>query len=182
MLKIHSKRMVISGLFCAALLFLLNPDSNGFCSGINEVKTEEIAVNLVRDVQKGGYEIIRTDELKKRMDQKKEMLIVFTGPEAKFKKGHYPGAVQFEFPIPELKEVSKKTKSAFIKLLGSDKNQTLVFYCGFVKCTRSHNGAMWAIKLGYKNVYRCPGGIKGWLQAGFPMEKGEKRNEERKNI
>ncbi len=174
MLKIQkSKRMVISGLFCAALLFLFNPGSNGFCSGINEVKTEEIAVNLVRDVQKGSYGIIRTDELKKWMDQKKEMLIVFTGPESGFIKSHYPGAVQFELPIPELKEMSEKTKSAFIKLLGWDKNRILVFYCGFTKCTRSHNGAMWAIKLGYKNAYRCPGGIKGWLQAGFPVEKGE---------
>ncbi|MDY6791365.1 MAG: rhodanese-like domain-containing protein [Thermodesulfobacteriota bacterium] len=127
---------------------------------------------LVREVQKGGYGIVRTDELKQWMDQKKEMVIVFTGPEAGFKKGHYPGAVQFKLPIPELKEMPEKNKSAFIKLLGSDKNLTLVFYCGFTKCTRSHNGAMWAMKLGYKNAYRCPGGIKGWLQAGFPVEKG----------
>jgi rhodanese-related sulfurtransferase len=27
------------------------------------------------------------------------------------------------------------------------------------------------MKLGYKNVYRCPGGIRGWIQAGFPIEK-----------
>jgi thiosulfate/3-mercaptopyruvate sulfurtransferase len=49
-----------------------------------------------------------------------------------------------------------------------------VFYCGFVKCTRSHNGAMWAVKLGYTNVYRCPGGIKAWDEAGYPVAKGEK--------
>jgi rhodanese-related sulfurtransferase len=30
---------------------------------------------------------------------------------------------------------------------------------------------MWAIKLGYKNVYRQPGGIMGWLEAGYPVEK-----------
>lgn len=79
----------------------------------------------------------------------------------------------FEFPIPELREMSEKTKSAFLRFFGPAKNRTLVFYCGFTKCTRSHNGAVWAMKLGYKNVYRCPGGIKGWLQAGFPVEKGK---------
>jgi rhodanese-related sulfurtransferase len=47
-----------------------------------------------------------------------------------------------------------------------------VFYCGFTKCTRSHNGAMWAVKLGYKNVYRYPGGIKAWMEAAYPVEKG----------
>ena len=30
---------------------------------------------------------------------------------------------------------------------------------------------MWAEKLGYTNVYRCPGGIKGWEENGFPVEK-----------
>lgn len=165
------KSFVLLTWFCGAvsLVFLLG--SNGFCSGINEVETEKIAVDLVRDVQTGGYDIVRTDELKEWMDQNKEMLIVFTGPETKFKKAHYPGAIQFEFPIPELKEMGAKEKSSFIETLGPDKDRILVFYCGFTKCTRSHNGAMWAKKLDYKNVYRCPGGIKGWAEAGFPVEK-----------
>jgi rhodanese-related sulfurtransferase len=30
---------------------------------------------------------------------------------------------------------------------------------------------MWATKFGYKNAYRQPGGIKGWLEAGYPVEK-----------
>ena len=47
----------------------------------------------------------------------------------------------------------------------------IVFYCGFTTCTRSHNGAMWAVKLGYKNVYRYPGGVKAWLQADYPVSK-----------
>jgi rhodanese-related sulfurtransferase len=64
-------------------------------------------------------------------------------------------------------------KEAFTKLLGPDKDRVLVFYCGFTKCTRSHNGAMWAKKLGYNNAYRCPGGIKGWTEAGFPVEKAD---------
>ena len=163
------KRSLLVLLLCAAVSFELILGAGAFCSDMNEVETEKNAVNLLREVQKGGYQIVRTDELKQWMDQKKEMLIVFTGPEAGFKKGHYPGAVQFEFPIPELKQMSEKEKSDFIRLLGPDKNRILVFYCGFTKCTRSHNGAIWAMKLGYKNVYRCPGGIKGWIQAGFPV-------------
>ena len=173
MLKISDKKIFVSALFCTVLFFGFTTNGTGLCSGINEAETEKIAVNLARDIQKGGYGIVRTDELKQWMYQKKEMLIVFTGPEAGFIEGHYPGAVQFELPIPELKEMSEKTKSAFIKLLGPDKDRALVFYCGFTKCTRSHNGAMWAVRLGYRNAYRCPGGIKGSVQAGFPVEKGD---------
>jgi rhodanese-related sulfurtransferase len=29
---------------------------------------------------------------------------------------------------------------------------------------------MWAIKLGYKNVNRHPGGIKAWKEADYPVE------------
>jgi rhodanese-related sulfurtransferase len=92
--------------------------------------------------------------------------------EASYKKQHIPGAVQFEFPIPEVKEMDEATKAKFEQVLGPDKDLTLVFYCGFTKCTRSHNGAMWAVKLGYKNVYRYPGGIKAWMEAAYPVEKG----------
>jgi rhodanese-related sulfurtransferase len=127
----------------------------------------------VQEVARGGYQVIPAATLKEWLDQKKPMLIIDTMPlEASYKKQHIPGAVQFEFPIPEVKEMDEATKAKFEQVLGPDKDRTLVFYCGFTKCTRSHNGAMWAVKLGYKNVYRYPGGIKAWMEAAYPVEKG----------
>jgi rhodanese-related sulfurtransferase len=38
---------------------------------------------------------------------------------------------------------------------------------------RRHNGAAWAVKLGYKNVYRYPGGIFAWKGAKYLMESAE---------
>jgi rhodanese-related sulfurtransferase len=100
------------------------------------------------------------------------MLIVDTKPfEASYKKQHVPGAVQIEFPIPELTQLDEKKKADLEKLLGPNKDRLIVFYCGFTKCTRSHNAAMWAVKLGYKNVYRQPGGINAWVEAEYPVEK-----------
>lgn len=168
-----SKWFLFSAFCCAILSLLFLSPTNGSCSNINEVETEKIAVDLVRDVQKGGYGIVRTDELKQWMDQKKDILVICTSPAEGYKKGHYPDAVNFEFPIPELKDMSEEQKAAFVALLRPDKDRILVFYCGFTKCTRSHNGAMWAKKLGYRNAYRCPGGINGWIAAGFPVEKIE---------
>jgi thiosulfate/3-mercaptopyruvate sulfurtransferase len=140
--------------------------------GTQELETEKIAVTFAREAARGGYQILTTEELKGWMDQKKAMLIVDTMPyEASYKKQHVPGAVQMEFPIPEMTQLDDKTKAALEKLLGPDKERLIVFYCGFVKCTRSHNGAMWAVRLGYKNVYRHPGGIKAWDEADYPIEK-----------
>jgi rhodanese-related sulfurtransferase len=144
-----------------------------------EVEKESGAVKLVREVQRGGYDVVTTAELKQWIDAGKDMVIVDTMPyEASYKKSHVPGAVQFQFPIPEMqnwdtKETDGKSQQDFINLLGADKNKTIVIYCGFVKCTRSHNGAVWAVKLGYKNVYRYPGGIFAWKGADYPVAKAE---------
>ncbi|MFO7752453.1 MAG: rhodanese-like domain-containing protein [Desulfobacteraceae bacterium] len=144
-----------------------------------EVEKEEGAVKLVREVQHGGYDVVTTEELKKWIDSGKDMLIVDTMPyEASYKKQHVPGAVQFLFPIPDMnewdtEETGGKTLEDFKKLLGDNKDRRIVIYCGFVKCTRSHNGAAWAVKLGYNNVYRYPGGVFAWKGADLPLEKAE---------
>ncbi|MCG8550508.1 MAG: rhodanese-like domain-containing protein [Desulfobacterales bacterium] len=142
-----------------------------------EVEKETGAVKLVREVQRGGYGLVTTDELKKWIDSGKDIVIVDTMPyEASYKKNHVPEAVQFLFPIPDMdewntKETAGKTQTDYEKLLGPDKNKIIVIYCGFVKCTRSHNGAAWAMKLGYKNVYRYAGGIFAWKGAKYPIGK-----------
>lgn len=142
-----------------------------------EVDTEQGAVKLVREIQRGGYDVVTTEELKKWIDDDKDMIIVDTMPlEASYEKAHVPGALQFLFPIPEMKEWEAKETDGksiddFKDMLGSKMDKPIVIYCGFVKCTRSHNGAMWAKKLGYTNVYRYPGGIFAWKGAKYPVEK-----------
>ncbi|MBW1859370.1 MAG: rhodanese-like domain-containing protein, partial [Deltaproteobacteria bacterium] len=75
------------------VIFTLGLASNGLCLGKKELETEKISV------QRGGYQIVTTDELKAWIDNKKDMVIVDTMPfEAGYKKGHVPGAVQFLFP------------------------------------------------------------------------------------
>lgn len=143
----------------------------------DEAEKEKGAVKLVREVISGGYGIVTTEELKAWMDAGKDMVIVDTMPyEQSYKKNHVPGAAQFLFPIPEMaawdtNETAGGTEADYQTLLGADKDKLLVIYCGFVKCTRSHNGAIWAKKLGYKNVYRYPGGIYAWKGMGYPVGK-----------
>lgn len=168
--KMTKNRFAVVGVVLIVLIWM-----SGDCFaawGTKELDTEKIAVNFAKEVSRGGYKIIGTEELKGLVDQNRNMLLVDTMPyEDSYKKQHIPGAVNFVFPIPELDSLDEKTRAEFEKLLGADRDRLIVFYCGFTKCTRSHNGAMWAVKLGYKNVYRHPGGIKAWLEADYPVEK-----------
>lgn len=162
-------RIVSFGIVTAIALFCLAGCGSKDLGG-KELDTEKIAVTFNQEVARGGYKVVPTAELQNWMDQKKPMLIIDTMPfESSYKKNHIPGAAQFELPIPEVTSLEEAKKAEFAKLLGPDQDRLLVFYCGFTKCTRSHNGAMWAVKLGYRNVYRQPGGIKAWMEAGYPV-------------
>lgn len=144
-----------------------------------EVEKETSAIKLTREMLAGGYGIISTTELKQMLDNREDFLLIDTMPyEASYKKNHIPGAEQFLFPIPEMAtwdnaETGDRSLEDFTNLLGADKQRTIIFYCGFVKCTRSHNGALWAVKQGYTNVLRHPGGIFAWKGSGYEVEKAE---------
>lgn len=144
--------------------------TNVFAWGAKELENEKGAIAFSEEVARGNYKVVSTPDVKKWLDEKKDLLLVDTMPyEDSFKKNHIPGAKQMEFPIPEMTSLDEKTKQNLTKLLGPNKNRLVVFYCGFTKCTRSHNAAMWAVKLGYKNVYRLPGGIKAWKESDYPV-------------
>ncbi len=80
-----------------------------------EVEKEKEAVKLVREVQRGGYDVITAEELKNLIDAGKDILIVDTMPYKAYKKIHVPGAKQFLFPVPimetwDTKETDGKTE------------------------------------------------------------------------
>ncbi|MBU2490286.1 MAG: rhodanese-like domain-containing protein [Proteobacteria bacterium] len=159
---------------CAAAVAALIAAPAAWAWGEKELEIEALAVKFLREVERGGYGVVTVPELQGWLDESRDMLVVDTMPyEDSYKKNHIPGAVQHEFPIPEVEEMDAQAMKDFRKLLGPDKDRVLVFYCGFTKCARSHNGAMWARRLGYKNVYRCPGGIKGWKEGEYPVSKVE---------
>ncbi len=142
-----------------------------------ELEREKGAAGLARETRRGGYDIITTEELKALIDKKQDMILIDAMPfEESYKPAHIPGAKQFLFPIAEMVDTwdgeatGKKTTENYQALLGPDKTKLIVVYCGFVACKRSHNGAAWAMKLGYTNVKRHPGGIHAWKGASYSTE------------
>lgn len=132
----------------------------------NEQKIEQAAVKLVQAVEQGKYKLVTTEELKKWIDEKQDILIVDTMPKESFEKQKIPGAVNAELPV-KLEDVKPEQKAEFLKVLGTNKNKKVVIYCGFVGCARSHVGAIIAKEAGFTEVYRQPGGIIAWQDAGY---------------
>lgn len=136
-----------------------------------EIPIEKAALKLGADVKDGGYQVVTTDELKKWLDEGKPMTILSSLPAEDDKSfGTLPGAVNAAMPKTE-KDLTPADTERFLKATGTDKERTLVVYCGFVACRRSHIGAKLLVDNGFKNVYRYPAGIAGWGEAGYPLKK-----------
>lgn len=145
------------------------------CAGIGtspkglETPIEKASMTLVADVKSGGYQLIGAEALNKWLTEKKNVVIIDTMPKEDFDKARIKGAANS--PIPKTgKELTANDKKTILKVAGEDKEKTIVVYCGFTACRRSHWGAKILVENGYKNVYRFPGGIIGWLEYGYPAE------------
>lgn len=161
---------------CAALLPAFALSGCGTNQFQQELRTEEAAIKLARETAEGDYRLISTPELAKLLNSGGAFVLVDAMPAVgSFRKGHLPGAVNFEFPKEPAKTwdddaMGGRRKSDFEALLGEDKDRTIVTYCGFVMCARSHNAAKFARDLGYTEVYRHPGGLHAWRGAGHSLE------------
>lgn len=136
-----------------------------------ELPIERAAVKLHVDVQDGGYRIVSTETLKKLLDEGMKPTILSTLPlESDRALGTLPGALNAPMANAE-KEITTDSVSNLLKVAGNEKNRPIVVYCGFVGCRRSHHAAKYLTEWGYKNVYRYPGGITAWKEAGYPVVK-----------
>lgn len=134
-----------------------------------ELPIEKAAVKFSQDIREGGYRVVGTDELKKWLDEGKKLTIVSTLPLAEDKEfGTLPSAVNGAMPKAE-KDLSQIDRDNLLKAAGTDKEASVVVYCGFVACRRSHIGAKILVENGFRNVYRYPAGITGWKESGYPL-------------
>lgn len=148
-----------------------------------EAALERKAVPLAREAVTGGYALVTADELAQWLAAQKPLLLVDAMPAADFAREHIGGAVNFEFPREALASwdparTGGKSEQDFAALLGEERERTVVVYCGFVACTRSHNAALAAAQLGFRNVVRFPGGIHAWKGSGRPVVPSESKEQE----
>ena len=136
----------------------------------NEATIETASMKLVTAVENSNYQLVSTEELKGWIDNQEDMIIIDTMPADSYTKNRIPGAVNAELPV-KMEDVTPEQREAFVKALGEDKGKKIVLYCGYVGCERSHVGGLIAEEEGFTNIYRQPGGIIAWIDAGYTTEK-----------
>ena len=78
------------------------------------------------EADRGGYELITTDDLWALYQQADELLLIDTRQGWEYRMGHIAGA--FHFPMKPTRWERWSSRSALRELLGEDKEKPLVFY------------------------------------------------------
>jgi len=119
-------------------------------------------VSLATSHAAADFAVITTDEVKKLIDKKENMVLIDARTPEEYKEAHITGAIN----IPEkgFDEASKQ--------LPSDKNTLLVFYCNGVKCGKSKRVALKVEPLGYTTILIYKEGIPVWEERNLPLVTG----------
>ena len=99
-------------------------------------------------------------DIRRRMDAGEKFVLIDVREESEWAGGHLPGAVHLGKGIIE-RDIEQKVP---------DSGTRVILYCG--GGFRSALAADNLQKMGYRDVESMDGGWKGWLAAGFPIEKG----------
>lgn len=158
----------------AALLLFVATNALAGNSLLKETDIEAVALKLVRETQEAGYKLLSVAEVKQMLDAKEDFVLIDAHPLEEYNLAYIAGARHFGFQShhsghweQDVAMLNKLTQENYRKVLGADTGKKIIIYCGMTKCGRSHNAASWAKKLGYTNVYRMPGGIAAWKDAGY---------------
>jgi len=112
---------------------------------------------LVRDA-KSGIRETNVIEVKSRLDAGEPLTLVDVREESEWERGHLPGAVH----------LGKGILERDVERVFPDLDRELILYCG--GGFRSALAAEALKKMGYTNPVSMDGGIRGWMEAGLPVE------------
>jgi rhodanese-related sulfurtransferase len=108
---------------------------------------------------------IDREELRRKLAGTDRPVLVEALPEKYWRDWHLPCARHL--PHDEVDRLAPKVLP--------DKTAEIVVYCASRSCRNSHVAAHRLAQLGYEDVAVYSGGKQDWMEAGFPVDRGEAR-------
>ena len=104
-------------------------------------------------------EDISRDELKNKMDQGEDFVLVEALSQKHYETAHLPGAINLPYEFVD--EAEQKLP---------DKSAEIVVYCMNEDCESSKEEVRELEEMGYENVQHYSGGKQEWMKADLPTE------------
>lgn len=101
-----------------------------------------------------GVQIIDLAEMRSRIDNS-DAVFVMAMDQRRFDMAHIDGSISFDRLLDRLPDL--------------DRDTTMIMYCTDTACAASKIRAAFLVDAGFTSVYRFPGGLEEWSQAGLPL-------------
>lgn len=104
---------------------------------------------------------INAHDLKNRIENSQETLVVDVLPTEHYESGHIPGATNVPLGVDHFTDA--------VHEIAESKEQPVVVYCANTECDLSPKAAEQLEKAGFRHVTDFEGGIEEWKAAGFDV-------------
>ncbi len=101
---------------------------------------------------------ITVSELKKKIDAHRDFILIDTRSPAEYSRCHLPSAISMDACAATFRSLSREI----------DRDEMLIFYCGWPDCHRSISGSEKAAKAEFDNIRILQGGLQAWVDGGYP--------------
>ena len=117
-----------------------------------------VAIEPGKTLYAPGVTPITVFDLKKKMDAHRDFILIDTGPATEYNRCHLPSAISMD--------ACNITVHSFPRDM--DRDDMLIFYCGWPDCHRSILGSQKAARAGFDNIRILQGGLQAWVEDGYP--------------
>lgn len=100
--------------------------------------------------------LISREELLEKLDQRKDVKLLFVLGEQQYRAKHIPGSLYLYISREALEVL--------------DQDDEIIVYCSNELCSASIFAYNFLVGHGFKNVCRYAGGLLDWEDAGYPLE------------
>ena len=104
---------------------------------------------------------ISREELKRKIENNEKFILLDIRSEKAFCKRHIKGAISLN-----IRKIWRAEQEF-------EKDEEIIVYCASFSCIKSLRVANMLEEMGFKNVKDYEGGLREWISAGYPIEKGE---------
>jgi rhodanese-related sulfurtransferase len=107
-------------------------------------------------------ETLDTARLKEMMQRHRDFVLINVLPEDAFRKEHIPNSRNIPLEDDNFEDR--------VKQVAQDKDKRIVVYCASTECDASPKAAKKLEKAGFSQVQDYEVGMKGWREAGLPVQ------------
>ncbi len=117
-----------------------------------------VAIEPGKMIYASGVTPITVSELKKKIDAHRDFILIDTRSPAEYSRCHLPSAISMDACASTFRSLSREI----------DRDEMLIFYCGWPDCHRSISGSKKAAKAGFDNIRILQGGLQAWVDGEYP--------------